>query len=234
MKKILMGIGFIVLCVLIFVIARATKPDPEPVIVEKEIPVLDSVLKDSLTDEIHNKALRILGLEQAYNALFAKWKEVRPETIFVHPEPQKFKLQHEWIAKVVKTAQYCSVYTFRIDSLVTRDSAPVLDSVVGTQKLYPLKTKANEFVITSKPDGLFFKEKKHFSVSVMIGLDVKYTVMSDTVGFEDFNNMDRYQVGAAAEVWYKDRARLRTDIYTNRIWSVDLWVPIIKWGKIRR
>lgn len=234
MKKILMGIGFVGLCLLIFWIARATKPSPEPIIVETEIPVLDSLLKDSLTDEIHNRALRILGLEQAYNTLFAKWKAIKPDTVFIASEPQTFTLKHEWIVRIVRTVDICSVYTFRIDSLVSKDSIPVLDSVVGTSKLYPFKFKESEFIITTKHDGIFLKTKKEFPLSFMLGPSVRYIMLNDTFGFSNFENMNRFEVGVAVELWYRDKLRLRTEIYNgDGAWKADLFLPVIKLGKIR-
>lgn len=217
-KNILKYVGIAAFAVAIFLAAWNLKPDEKPEVIYKveKVPVLDSILKDSLTDEIHNKALRILGLEQAYNALFAKYQEVKADTVYIGDSAQTFTLNHEWIIRVVRTSDVCSVYTFKVDSLVFRDSVPVLDSVVGVPKIYPFKFSEKQFVLISKHDGVFLKKVKEFPISVSLGIGVDYELFR---GFSvDSLNFD----------WDKFTEKIHVDFRYDRLKMNVSWKDFLK------
>lgn len=252
-------LGWIFLCIFITWFVWNIKPTPKPdtVIEYKTKLVLDSILKDSLVREANHWYDKFWITKKAYDLLFEEWKQIKPDTVFISDTIETFVIDWEWIIKIHRTAEMCSVWTFKIDSLLLKgdletikkdilslkqlkkltDSLVSPDSVVGRVKLYPLKFKEQEFILTSQRNNLFIKVKKETPFSLLFGAGIGYNLMGTDLKpytSDIILGWDRFSERIYTELWYKDKAKLHLGYYFDKGFITYFDINFLRLGKIKR
>lgn len=218
-KSVFALIGLVLVVLLIgFFVGRGCKKVEVvevPVVNNDSILKLNKVLQDTVVSLNRSFFARIFELEKE----LSEERKKPPKVVYVTDTIESFVLSWEWIAKVHKTAEQCSVWTFKIDSLFMRGSMDDIlsdmksvdmltgfDTVCGRLKLYVYDMKERNFTLTSKNEGLFCKVEKerNIPVRILLSLGVKYSVITNDYGIDTFsdtwNDPGRFFISAVTGV----------------------------------
>jgi len=210
------------LVIMFLLVERGCKPSPPPPETVTVVCTLSlgDYLKDSLTNEIKNRFLRIVHLEGVVNELLGKLKEKKADTVQIGVIQEKFSLKWEWIAHVKKTGKGLIVVTFRIDSLVKQEDIAKLeemvdagkvvgDSVIGRTRVYTYLFKEDDFVLTSRGEEPFLAIQRQTPFSGFLWVGFGYSIIDNQFQSPDnWGSMDRFKFRAGFELYIKDRIRL--------------------------
>ena len=250
-KWILSILGIIVLIALIAWITWNVKPVETITTTETiyKIDPLDSILADSLGKEADRWYNKWWATKLQLDKLFAKWKELKPDTIIKSDTVETYTIYHEYIVKIEKINKRIVIWTFRIDSLLARGTLEEIknaiadgvfepaDSVSGTVRkyIYSLPTDCNDYVAVSKPRGLFFEYQKDSPFAFLVGIGTDYIWVNDTFSFEEFKNFGRFGFRLHSQLWYKNRlvfTPIAFDTKKGMYSSLDL--ILLRFGTIKR